>query len=495
MTGVVIGGAKLSLVTTSEIPVDSVTFVGSSLSYLTGVSVGPAILPVSFLPINATTAPNISVGSRSALQWERTQAWTCIAFITVAAAPAASGAAIIFTTCNQVVSSTEVDPGFRGYEFWINDQGKLQVRIISDYVGSNYIGVIGSTVVTNGVRCQVAASYDGSSTAAGVKLYVNGVLETNTVESDTLSSTIVNSQPFYIGNQRGWPYSLGGSLDQFSLSKVVRNQAAIRTYTSAGSALDANTVLAYNFSEQSGKVTSDLSSNGFVGAMNGARWVRSGAVGNAPYWLQGKLGADAGLVPAPSTAVTLSAAVASGNSVIVSCTVAAGAGTINFSDDKSNVYTPIVANVTNALAGTITAMAIATNVTNGPSTFTATISAGNGTYWRVLAEELVNIKAASPVDASASLYNPAATGVDGATSGPFVPTANFDFIYGISGDFTVSTVTNGTGFSSLTMGKSTDNEPLYSEYFFQKTAGATAATFSPSIVSLQPVIGVALKSQ
>lgn len=64
---------------------------------------------------------------------------------------------------------------------------------------SNFIRVQGSTTINTGARFYVVATYDGSSAAAGVKLYVNGALETNTVVTNGLTSAVSSTAPAKIG--------------------------------------------------------------------------------------------------------------------------------------------------------------------------------------------------------------------------------------------------------------------------------------------------------
>lgn len=65
----------------------------------------------------------------------------------------------------------------------------------------------------------VVATYDGSSTLAGVNVYINGVLDTSVggLEQDNLDSSISNSAPFEIGERRSSPVPLGGRLDEFGV--------------------------------------------------------------------------------------------------------------------------------------------------------------------------------------------------------------------------------------------------------------------------------------
>lgn len=440
--------------------------------------------PLSFLPINNLTIPNITPGYIPALNWERTQPWTSIAIINVAAAPTGGGAAIIFTTCNQ----GSVDTAYPGYELWIDSSGHLRVRILNNITGNNYIDVNGSTNVCDGTTRTVAASYDGSSTAAGVKLYVNGTLETPTVNKDTLSATIVTTQPIYIGNQKGWPYSLGGTMSEFSLSNVVRSGATIAAYTTARAAKDANTVLAYNFSENTGKITADLSGNGYNGWVANATW-QSSVVGKAPCVIQSNFDSDNQASRTSTSTLTASIAAISGSTIILTAIVAASSGTIAFSDNQSNTYTITQTNTN--LAGVKVAQAIATNVTNGPTIFTASLGGPSGTFWRIAETELQNVVTSTPVDTFANLYSSSiGTGTDAVTSGSLSTALNFDLIYGV-GAFMPGTISVGTGYTGM---ETVVNDALTLEYKVFPETGPTAATFTQSSTSQCTVLALALKS-
>ena len=109
----------------------------------------------------------------------------------------------------------------------------------------------------------VAASYDGSSLASEVKLYIDGVFYPNNVVQNTLSGSIVDgAQIFMIGNQPNHQdFWLRGLIDEFSLSNVVRSASYIAAHSTPASppSVDANTVLFYTFDEGTGTTATDLS--------------------------------------------------------------------------------------------------------------------------------------------------------------------------------------------------------------------------------------------
>jgi len=218
-----------------------------------------------------TSAVQVSSGQEinagSVLAYDRNQPWTVMAGINIAQNPSPGEAGLIFTNVNAVP--------YPGYELWVDDSGHLRVRIISNFLTGNYIDVQSSAVVADGNWHEVVASYSGSSLASGVKIYVDGLLDTAaTTLVDSLTGSIVSSThgPLIIGNQTGWEnqFYLNGLIDQFSISNVERSQAYIAQHSSANFAppIDANTALAYNFSEGGGTITHDLSGNGYTATLS-----------------------------------------------------------------------------------------------------------------------------------------------------------------------------------------------------------------------------------
>ena len=217
----------------------------------------------------------------ASLMFERTQPWSmnCVAQISTGATPPVTG--ILFTT----VSTT---PAFPGYEVWINSSGNVQVELISSVSGANLISLHDNTNWCDGKYHIFGVTYDGSSTAAGVAIYVDGVLQTGyTIVSDTLSASIIaGAQEFLIGNQANhFDYGLGGNMAFFALSSIQRSAGYMTGFTGPAStpAEDANHALYYTFAEGAGFNTKDFSTNGFTGTfMTGTN--NFSGVGNVWVW-------------------------------------------------------------------------------------------------------------------------------------------------------------------------------------------------------------------
>ena len=197
---------------------------------------------------------NINAGQ--ILAYEHTQPWTVLCGARLIYKP--SRASILFTKAT-------IGPAWPGYELWFDQNGNLHSRLIND-IRSHYIGVHDNTNWSDGKWHIFGATYDGSGLAAGVKLYVDGVQQTTTVESDTLdgNSIVGTTQIFQLLNQNGEAFGLLGQMAHFQLSNIVRSAAYISAFKGPSSqpAVDTNHVLYYNFTEGNGTTTADHSSGG-----------------------------------------------------------------------------------------------------------------------------------------------------------------------------------------------------------------------------------------
>jgi hypothetical protein len=95
-----------------------------------------------------------------------------------------------------VLSKMEAGPGYRGFDL-IYD-GKLNVHLVNTWP-DNGLKVKTKEQFPQGQWMHVLATYDGSSKASGVKIYVNGKARELDVEKDALKDTIANAEPLRIG--------------------------------------------------------------------------------------------------------------------------------------------------------------------------------------------------------------------------------------------------------------------------------------------------------
>jgi Concanavalin A-like lectin/glucanases superfamily len=262
--------------------------------YIAQLAVSKAMFPDQVIGPEAFTGVNgwwwnadsvnsyISFGN--ILQYEYTQPWTVIAAINLLHYPnnGTSGVTgIIFTTVPSHLAGS-----FPGYELWVNGSGLLHSRILSEVSG--FIGKYGTTNLADGKWHVVAATYDGSGLASGLNLYVDGVLETMTTESDNLGGhSIKGTNPTYpnnylIGNQTDENFGFPGAIGLFRQFNVVKVLSDIQAYAvnQRIPALDSSCVFAPSLQEGSGAsgtnvTTSDLSGNGLTGTLSdAAQWLR-----------------------------------------------------------------------------------------------------------------------------------------------------------------------------------------------------------------------------
>jgi hypothetical protein len=119
----------------------------------------------------------------------------------------------VFVTSNEavtVLSKMHESAAHRGYDLII-ETGKPAVHIVHHWPDSG-LKVIAKQPLSLNAWHQLLVTYDGSSRAAGVKLYVDGQPQPLDVTNDKLGDTIVTDKPFHIG-RRGEGNPFRGRID------------------------------------------------------------------------------------------------------------------------------------------------------------------------------------------------------------------------------------------------------------------------------------------
>jgi hypothetical protein len=151
----------------------------------------------------------------------------------------------------------------------------LHVRIINNIVG-NYVGKVGSKSYCDGKWHTMTYTYDGSSTAAGVLIYEDGVIDpAPTVESDTLSATIISgSQAPFICSQNGNPdFNCRGPIGYLRLYNVAKSSVFIATNMTppAVPPCDASALTCFDFQNDTGTTVTDLAATPHNGTLTSAQ--------------------------------------------------------------------------------------------------------------------------------------------------------------------------------------------------------------------------------
>lgn len=153
------------------------------------------------------------LGAGNGIDFERHQAFSATAWI--------KGGAQDSTVVGDMVQSE----GYQGWELHVGteDNGgsaqSVTVWLANDYPASA-VQVNASVPVLDSQWHQVAFTYDGSSTAAGVKIYIDGIPVATTTGLDSLGANISNAgfAPLNIGTRmNGANHTFTGSIDEVAL--------------------------------------------------------------------------------------------------------------------------------------------------------------------------------------------------------------------------------------------------------------------------------------
>ena len=110
-----------------------------------------------------------------------------------------------------LLSKMDEAAAFRGFDLLAED-GKLVVHLVHTWP-NNAIKAITQEATPKDAWFHALVTYDGSSKASGVKIYVNGKAQVLDVKADSLAGTLTNQVPLHIGKRlHSLPYH--GLLDE-----------------------------------------------------------------------------------------------------------------------------------------------------------------------------------------------------------------------------------------------------------------------------------------
>jgi hypothetical protein len=121
---------------------------------------------------------------------------------------------------------------FDGTNEFINCGDDYSINIVNIW-DSNAIRVNGSTEIDDGQWHFVVATYDGSNNATGVKLYIDGNLESTSIECDTLNATISTSANLTLGSRTNGDY-FTGQLDDVRIYNYELSQSEVSWLNNSG---------------------------------------------------------------------------------------------------------------------------------------------------------------------------------------------------------------------------------------------------------------------
>lgn len=451
-----------------------------------GASGGPTTVIKGLTFISGTDYVQVASGFP---HWENTQAWT------VSAVTKFYGSAVAV-----VLTSAGSDPFPFPMEVFIDQSGFLNGRVVSNFTTNNYISVHGSTFLFDGNSHQLVVTYSGSKTAAGLKLYVDGVLETMTTDTDGLTGSSVNANPLWIGAQASADSGTGPPLHPFDriafvrVSNIARSGAFITANNSLtqGHAVDANTVLAYDFTEGSGTSTADSSGNNYTGTLSSSGiWTTWDTViasgGLAP--IQSVSGHEERFDTNPLT-ISFTGTTA-GNAIILGVATFNGATCTVTVSDGTNSYSQAGGYVLGAFENSRLSIWYATNIAGGNITISITPSVNS--YISAGAVEVANVNATPTV---ATANHPGTRGAYYA-SGKLTVGTKGSTCFAIAGEandwsggtpsviapFALGPVSLGAGQENIATavahGVQSDTEAVIKPFTTNVSGAILAASFSP----------------
>ncbi|MBI2659638.1 hypothetical protein HYX07_00575, partial [Candidatus Woesearchaeota archaeon] len=126
-----------------------------------------------------------------------------------------------------------------GYQLRIHDRATEGPDSLAFHFGNGGSSVITVAAYSNSELGDtdwhhVVSTYDGSSSASGVKLYVDGIpMGTNTVD-DTLSSSTLNNDNLWIGKRHDSVWFFNGTLDEVAIWNVSLDSSLILQHAQRG---------------------------------------------------------------------------------------------------------------------------------------------------------------------------------------------------------------------------------------------------------------------
>lgn len=167
----------------------------------------------------------VEIGDVVPLQFERTNTISVSAWVKTSTG-----------TPQMVVGKQGTGTANRGWGLAI-DTGLLpHFSLYNDEGGGNAMAVKTSAAITSGAWTHVVATYDGSSTAAGVTLYVNGSPVATTTVYDSLSATILSSATAQIArrNNVSFPNYFNGTLGEIAVYNKQMTSGEVTTVYNGG---------------------------------------------------------------------------------------------------------------------------------------------------------------------------------------------------------------------------------------------------------------------
>jgi len=207
----------------------------------------------------------IEVANEGNFDFERTDDFSMQCWVRIATAG-------VYVIMGKLVNATSI-----GYQLITSTAGVIQVNIRAQTTPSVLeIKKTCNEILGDGVWHLVTMTYDGSSTAAGLKIYLDAIECTYSATTDTLSGSILNNIAFQISGREGNNYTMLGEMANAAVWNDVRTPAEILTDFQNGyiDVSNANLVSSWAMNEGTGTAITD-SEGANAGTINGnPQWIK-----------------------------------------------------------------------------------------------------------------------------------------------------------------------------------------------------------------------------
>ncbi len=170
----------------------------------------------------------INCGKEFIFDFERTNAYTLSSWVKTSSAN------------GSIISKMNTTNNNRGFDVYCNNTGVIVANIVHD-LDSNAITVKGSTAIDDGEWHFIVVTYDGSSNATGVKIYIDDSLDNLTTLKNNLNDTIKNGANFSIGARAGDNY-FSGYIDDVRIYNFALSQSDITWLNNSGTGQSTKTL-------------------------------------------------------------------------------------------------------------------------------------------------------------------------------------------------------------------------------------------------------------
>jgi hypothetical protein len=133
-----------------------------------------------------------------------------------------------------MLSTTANFLNYQGWEFEKRSGQNVVLFWIANTYTGNTIQIHGTANINNGARHYVVVTYDGSQTAAGMKIYVDGVADTTTTDFNSLSASAASGRALDIAQRTDGAEGFAGVLAFAEVYNCVLSPSTIASYNSRG---------------------------------------------------------------------------------------------------------------------------------------------------------------------------------------------------------------------------------------------------------------------